>query len=63
MIGLIEMRFCTLAHRSHQVDIVGPTEKPNVHILKQVGLTEFGKLCVTARLCVEAINTPPPLSI
>ena len=31
----------TLAHRSHRVDIVGPTEKPNIHILNWIGLTEF----------------------
>ena len=33
----------TLAHRSHRVDPVGPTETPNGHIMNQVGLTEFSE--------------------
>ena len=39
---------------------VGPIENPNGHIMNQIGPTEFDKLCVTVRFCVEAIYTPPP---
>ena len=31
----------TLARQSHRVDCIGPTKKPNVHILTWIGLTEF----------------------
>src|SRR4051812_42386576 len=34
----------TLAHRSHRVDQVGPTEMPNGHIMNQIGPTEFSEL-------------------
>ena len=30
-----------LAHRSHRVDLVGPTKNSNVHIVNYIGLTEF----------------------
>ena len=31
----------TLAHRSHRVDLVGPTENSKFHIFSHIGLTEF----------------------
>ena len=47
-------------NRSHRVCVIGLTEITLCPNPNEIGPTEFGKLCVTVRFCVEAIYTPPP---
>ena len=70
-IGLTKVRFCPnpstsippswpcRSHRKLERSHFQPYRSDRVSLL---GPTEFGRLCVTARFCVEAIYTPPPPS-